>query len=72
MPWSLANCVIFADKLSSKLKSKLLEISESKKGLKALINEYRNNLNFVNFQNEMIFLDINTSQEYLFAKKKFS
>ena len=57
---------------SSKLKSKLLEISESKEGLKALINEYRNNLNFVNFQNEMIFLDINTSQEYLFAKKKFS
>ena len=57
---------------SCKLKSKLLEISESRKGLKALINEYRNNLNFVNFQNEMIFLDINTSQEYLFAKKKFS
>ena len=49
-----------------------MEISESKKGLKALINEHRNSLNFVNFQNEMIFLDINTSQEYLFSKKKFS
>ena len=57
---------------SYKLKSKLMEISESKKGLKALINEHRNSLNFVNFQNEMIFLDINTSQEYLFSKKKFS
>ena len=57
---------------SCKLKSKLLEISESQKGLKSLINEYRNNLNFVNFHSEMIFLDINTSQEYLYAKKKFS
>ena len=53
-------------------KSKLMEISESKKGLKALMNEHRNSLNFVNFQNEMIFLDINTSEEYLFSKKKFS
>ncbi|MFL2746394.1 MAG: NTP transferase domain-containing protein [Dehalococcoidia bacterium] len=57
---------------SYKLKSKLMEISESKKGLKALINEHRNRLNFVNFHNEMIFLDINTPQEYLFSKEKFS
>jgi len=55
---------------SGKLKPKLLEISESSKGLKALVNKYRNDLNFVDFQNEMIFLDINTPQEYFLSKGK--
>jgi len=55
---------------SGKLKPKLLEISESSKGLKSLVNKYRNTLNFVDFQDEMIFLDINTPQEYLLSKGK--
>ncbi|MQG18758.1 MAG: nucleotidyltransferase family protein [SAR202 cluster bacterium] len=53
------------------LKGKLFEISESNKGLKALIDEYRAKINYVNFKNKTIFLDMNTDEEYKLAKKIF-